>query len=347
MRNWQCLWLGWGSALAASRIVVFVYHHVADDTPAATSIGRSAFEQHLDEIAASGRQVVDLAEAVAALRVRRALPEGAVALTFDDAWRSIYTTARPMLEARGWPYTIFVSTDAIDDGLGGYMSWQELRQAARGGASIANHSASHDHLLARNDLGRRQWLARVRADILRAGARIADEIGTRPELFSWPYGEFDRDLLHLLAGLGLVGFGQQSGPIGMDSHLGALPRFPVSGAHSTIDAFVLRLNTWPLPATIEAPDWRRPANAAAPRLTLRMDSEAFARRVSCFLGTGEALTVARSAVDPARVHVRRNAPLGPGRAKYTCTAPHEQLPGAWYWYSHPWFTPDARGRFPD
>ena len=56
--------------------------------------------------------------------VQRALkPEGStnavdekiVSITFDDAYRSIYTTAFPNLRARGWPFTIFTATQLIKE----------------------------------------------------------------------------------------------------------------------------------------------------------------------------------------------------------------------------------------
>ncbi|MBD3640980.1 MAG: polysaccharide deacetylase, partial [Marinobacter sp.] len=87
-------------------LVVLQYHHVSDSTPPATSTSVSLFEAQLEMIDDLGLEVVPLLSGT-----RTALQESnkanAIALTFDDAYDSAYTTAAPMLASRRYPYTVF------------------------------------------------------------------------------------------------------------------------------------------------------------------------------------------------------------------------------------------------
>ncbi len=100
----------------ADHAVVLTYHHVATDTPPSTSISPTQFAAHLDYLAKRGATVMSLKALADRLQKGQSVPDNTVALTFDDAYASVFTEAHKQLSARGWPYTIFVSSEAIDDG---------------------------------------------------------------------------------------------------------------------------------------------------------------------------------------------------------------------------------------
>src|SRR5690554_7742286 len=101
-------------------------HHVHHSFPTRRS---SDLEAQLDMIRDLNLEVVPLLPAT-----RQALAGeddcNRVAITFDDAYESVYQNAAPLLERHGLPYTIFVNTDAI--GSRGYMSWEQLQELATG-----------------------------------------------------------------------------------------------------------------------------------------------------------------------------------------------------------------------
>jgi peptidoglycan/xylan/chitin deacetylase (PgdA/CDA1 family) len=93
-------------------------YHAVEDGPAPLCVDRKTFRSHLDVIGRSEAKVLtvsELAEALAAGRV----PERAVAITFDDGFRSVVREAAPMLHARGMPATVF----AVAGHLGGDNHW--------------------------------------------------------------------------------------------------------------------------------------------------------------------------------------------------------------------------------
>ncbi|MFV8817728.1 polysaccharide deacetylase family protein [Haliea sp. E17] len=326
--------------------VVLQYHHISDDTPASTSTSPARFAMHLDYLQDAQFNIVPLQELVDALRAGQPLPDRTAAITFDDGYISIYDTAWPLLRARGWPFTVFVNTEPHDQNRPLYMSWEQLRELKAAGATIANHGVSHPHLLERQS-GEDQaaWLDRIGGEITVAQQRITAETGDSPRLFAYPYGEYDKDVLELVASLGYAGFGQQSGPLAVFSDLRVLPRFPFGGSFGDRQDFATKVNSLPMPLApgTEPVLFRNPEGPALddivldgdttrPVLLLQFARAADAARVNCFV-SGQGATPVQ--VEKERVLVQAVHPLPPGRARYNCTAVSGQN-GRFYWYSQPW-----------
>ncbi|NGX16491.1 polysaccharide deacetylase family protein [Wenzhouxiangella sp. XN24] len=323
--------------------VILLYHHVSDDTPPATSVSPDVFSSHLDHLAAQGYNVIPLDTLVAGLRGRGSLPPNAVSITFDDAYSSVFTHALPMLERRGWPFTVFVSTDYIDKSYGGYMSWAQLRAIEMRGGRIGNHSSSHRHLVRRlPDESEAAWRRRIAADIEHAQARLEAELAAPLQMHAYPYGEFDGSLEALLHEMDYVAFGQQSGPVGRNSDFRSLPRFPVATGYADLESLAEKLRSRPLPVEVVSPDSRVLApGAGPPLLKLRIPPGGYdRRRLSCYV-SGQAPAQVTWDGDIALVRAQRA--LRPGRSKFNCTAPSSEIPGVYFWYSHLWIRPNDDG----
>ena len=104
--------------------VVLLYHHVADDTPALTSIKIAQFERHLETIEESGYEVVPL-EILTQTSLKSFSLDKKLSITFDDGYKNILTNALPLLKKRGWPFTIFVSTKFVGISKS-YLNWDCL-----------------------------------------------------------------------------------------------------------------------------------------------------------------------------------------------------------------------------
>jgi peptidoglycan/xylan/chitin deacetylase (PgdA/CDA1 family) len=133
--------------MADDHAVVLVYHHVSETTPTLTSITPAAFESHLDYLQENNFNLWPLARILATLRKGEPLPHNTVAITFDDAYQSVYSEAFPRLRKRNCPFTLFVSSEAVDRGYDNYLDWAQLRELANSGAELGNHSHSHAHLV--------------------------------------------------------------------------------------------------------------------------------------------------------------------------------------------------------
>lgn len=329
---------------AAGSGVVLEYHHVASGTPPSTSVDPATFEAHMDHLAENGFHVWALPRLVEAVRAGDPVPPKTVALTFDDAYRSVYTEVLPRMRERGWPFTVFVSTDYIDGDDSNYATWAQLREMERAGATIANHSRSHPHLVRRRDgESESAWRERVRREITAAQKRLEAELESPTRLFAYPFGEFSPPLRELVRELGYAGFGQHSGAFGPGSDFSALPRYPLAAAFASLDSFALKVRSRPLPVRrtepasgVLGPDVARPEL----RLTLG-DGPYRAGSIRCYVG-GKPASVERVSESPPVLSVRPGSAIGSGRTKYNCTAPATD-DGGWLWYSFLWMKPRPDG----
>lgn len=325
---------------AAQSAVVLEYHHVSEDTPPSTSVTPATFERHMEHLADNGFHVWPLPKLVETLRNGEEVPERTVALTFDDAYRSVHEEVFPRLQERGWPFTVFAATNPIDKGIGVYMSWDDLRELEAAGITIANHSVRHEHMVRRRSgESEDEWRKRLRREITDAQARLEEELEAPVRLFAYPFGEYSPPVQRLVGELGFVGFGQQSGAIDADSDFTALPRFPIATGFDSIDSFALKVRSRPLPVRRTEPESGvLGPNDARPALRLHLQAGPYRPdAIRCYVH-GDVVSVELEETDPPRLLVRPSAPIGAGRTKVNCTAPATDS-DAWFWHSFVWMKP--------
>lgn len=330
---------------ADSQCVVLQYHHFSAHTPAITSVTPSQFEAHLDYLEANNFTVLPLREVVNATRQGLALPDKCVSLSVDDAYRSVFETAYPLVKQRGWSMTVFVNSESVDQGRKAFMSWTQMREMSQHGFTFENHGHAHLHLIRRaeKETGP-QWLARVSRDIQTAQQRITDEIGTAPELFAYPYGEYNPRLMDLLQSMQLAGFGQQSGPVASGANFGALPRFPMASYFARLESFKTKVNTLAMPIQKATPiDPLTPLGQTRPTLRLQLQPGRYQRHaLRCFVSGSDQVTLKWLENPADSVDVTPDFDLTPGRHRTNCTMPSAQK-GRFHWYSHNWFIRKADG----
>ena len=318
------------AAPASADLVILQYHHVSDSTPSATSTGVSLFESQLNRIDELGLEVVPLESGTRAALDGQLANEKQIAITFDDAYDSVYETARPMLEERGYPYTVFVNTDAV--GGRGYMTWDQLTEIQDDeGVTLANHSTDHAHMVQRPEESESGWRERVTISLDDAQAELEERLGSAPPLFAYPYGEFSTELEALLDDRGWLGYGQQSGAVGGSSHGTRLPRFPMANAYGQLDGLNTKLTSRALPVdAAQLPDGVIKENP--PTLSFALPSELDSNRLTCFAsGQGR---IDFSVSDQGAVSVKAPEAFNSRRFRYNCTYPAGG--GQFYWLSQQW-----------
>ena len=327
-------------SLPAHPGVALLYHHVDTNTPPITSIHPDQFERHLQILEEEGFTVLplkELTETSLAVADRRKL----AAITFDDAYISIYQHAWPMLKQRGWPFTIFVATEPVQTGNPGYMNWAQLKELAQNRAEIASHSHSHGHLIRRQPgEDHKTWLLRVRRDITRARGLLREQ-GFESAAFAWPYGEYNAALLKLITDLGMVGYGQQSGAMGPLSNPALLPRFPLSGIHVGEAAFRDKILSLPMP--IRFPE-AGPLLSGNYRPALRMEFVTPGlnlSRMTCY-GPGGLMPIAEVSATHLIATPQEDVPVG--RSRYNCTLP-DKTGSRFHWFSQLWIRKQKDGNW--
>ena len=328
-------------AAAADSAVVLMYHRFGEDKYPATNIRIDQFDAQLEHIRDRGYEVISLEELLAAFNDGEELPERAVVITIDDAYRSIYDVAHAKFRQYGFPYTVFVATDAVDDGLPAYMSWDQMRELEADGVTFANHGAAHRSTIEiGNYTSEAERLALVRADVEKGWERLTAELTPLAGAFAYPYGEYDAATAGLLKEMGYISFGQQSGAIGTKSDTRSLARFPMAESFGDMDQFKTKLASMPMPILSVEP-WDPVVSTRIPGITVTLgETGARIAEMACFVsGQG------RGQIDwkepNRRFTVGANKPFGDGRHRVNCTAPRND--GRYLWFSHPWVVRPAAG----
>lgn len=307
--------------------VILLYHRFGEDDIPSTNTTLAEFEAHLAHIKAENYRVVPLDVIVAAFEDGTPLPDKAVAITVDDAYSSFYEEGWPRLKNAGYPVTLFVTTEPVDNQRPGYMSWAEIAEIAEHPlGSIGHHGTTHNSFAFMGE-------AEIDSELQKASARFEAELGARPAAFAYPYGEANRAALSWVEARGFrAAFGQHSGAAGPGLNRYFLPRFPVTGPYGDIERLRQALNTQPMPvADIDATglalaDGDRPFRLSLTGLAPALDPG----RIGCFSGDGQRLTIA--ALDTPQqtaVTAERKPPLPEGRLRINCT--HPAPGGGFYW----------------
>jgi peptidoglycan/xylan/chitin deacetylase (PgdA/CDA1 family) len=191
-----------------SDVLVLCYHAVSERWDADLSITPEALEEQLVLLVRRGYSGVTFTEAVTKPPAGKSL-----AVTFDDAYRSVLELGFPILARLGLPGSVFVPTGfagterpmswpGIEQWLGGPferelvpMSWEELERLAADGWEVGSHTRSHPHLTHLDDA--------ALAEELRDSREACEQRLGRPcESLAYPYGDHDRRVVEAASAAG-------------------------------------------------------------------------------------------------------------------------------------------------
>ena len=325
-------------------LVVLLYHHVDTKTPPSTSISPTQFAEHMAFLAAN-YQVVSLPDALTHIQNGESLPDKAVAITFDDGFKNILENGHPVLRQHQFPYTVFVNPGAIGTQRN-QLTWDEVNLMQKQGATFANHTMDHLHLLERKEgETQQQWLTRVWQNIDQAEQLITERTGQNYKMLAYPFGEYDSNIQQMLEHKGYIGLGQHSGAINRNTDLTALPRFPAAGRYANLKTLKTKLNSLAfdsISSNIVNPD--RLSDREFPLVQLSIDeTDTRLGQAQCFF-QGKSISLERK---ENLLEFAPSIPLPVGRSRVNCTSPSVSEGGRYYWFSQPFFVSDSTGRYPD
>ncbi|RYY76954.1 MAG: polysaccharide deacetylase [Gammaproteobacteria bacterium] len=335
--------------IMAHATTVLIYHHVSNTMPASTSISPERFIAHMDYLANNNYRIVPLTDLVEKIKSGEAIPDKTIAITFDDSYADVYTSAYPILKKRNWPFTFFVNTNAVGSGKL-FVTWDQLREMSKNNVTIANHTLQHNHLvrLEKNET-LSQWRTRVINEIEAAQKKIENEIGSAPKIFAYPFGEYNAELKNLLKKLDYVAFTQQAGVLSLETDLQIFPRFPFGGSYTELNDFIKKINTLPLPVKkvefyTSRKDKLEDMQVKAgdkPYLVLTLDDVSLLKKVNCFSSNEGAI---KADIIDGKLWVQSKQNFPQGRTKFNCTAASDQR-GRFYWYTQLWLVADKNGNW--
>ncbi len=160
---------------------------------------------------------------------QRAVPEGAVCVTFDD---DLAATAEPVrwLLRRGGKATLFVVADpkqaynVWDDDdpwvpRRRRMSWDRVRELIEAGATIGSHTESNRSLVGLDEAG-------LRRELFDSRRVLVEKLQAPVTCLAYPHGRFDTRAVRAASGVGYdVGCTLQRAYVEASTHPLMMPRF--------------------------------------------------------------------------------------------------------------------------
>ena len=247
---------------AGQSFVALCYHDVQDRVPAQTSVITLSSDELLAQFSwleAHGYHPVGLDDLIAARDGRRALPDKAVLLTFDDGYKSMYTRVFPLLKLFHFPALLALVSGWMEAKPGedlGYddarftrdqlLTWAQVREMEKSGlVEVASHSHELHRGVTANPQGNQQPAAvtrvydpatrryeddkhyrrRIAKDLLHSVRILKRHLGHAPRALVWPYGAYSRSTVKIAKSLDLPITLDLADGRGNVRHLQTIPRY--------------------------------------------------------------------------------------------------------------------------
>jgi peptidoglycan/xylan/chitin deacetylase (PgdA/CDA1 family) len=189
-------------------VLVLCYHAVSENFPASLSVSPDALRDQLGTLVRRGYRGATFSGSISEPREGRTL-----AVTFDDAYRSVFRLALPILAEYGLPGTVFVPTAFVGaerpmgwPGIDRWhgtpheaelipCSWPELELLVDAGWEVGSHTRTHPRLPELTD-------SELIAELSQSRRECEQRLGVPCRSIAYPYGAVNRRVADAVADTG-------------------------------------------------------------------------------------------------------------------------------------------------
>ncbi len=246
-----------------------------------------------------------------------------ILITIDDAFKSFYEEAWPLLKESKIPFILFVSTKPV--GKKGYMTWDQIKEIEKSEfGNIGHHSHSHDYLIDKN-------FNEFVLDIEKANKIFIEKMGYIPTIFSYPFGEYSSEMSEYISKNFEIGFGQHSGVIDVNKEKFELPRFPINEKYGEIKRFNSIINYYPLEYKILKPiEKKLYKKDNPPQFSVEFFSEQEnLENINCYSNEGNKWEKSNIVFENNKLLINFREPFVPRRGRINCSLNDN---GKWRWF---------------
>ena len=305
-----------------------MYHRFGENKYPTTNTTIEQFISHTNELIKDKYNVIRLDEIVKGIKGETSLKDRSVSITIDDAYLSVYTKAWPILKKLNLPFAIFISTDVIDNNFSNYMNWDQIRELVDNGVLVGSQTKSHPHL-------HRLTSKEILNEIQYSNKRFIKELGFKPTLLAYPYGEYDNKTIEIVQGSGYeAAFGQHSGVAHISAGIFELPRFAMNENYGDLKRLQLAINALPIIVKDISPeDNFLKTNPPDFGFTLSPEIKPM-KAIRCFASNGIPTNTQR--IGKFRIEVRLEEKFPNARARINCTMAAKN--DRWRWFGKQFVT---------
>ena len=199
---------------------IFVLHRVDDFRYPTTDISSKLLEKDIKYLLKNNYKIVKLSTLVKRMENNQSIDKYVV-FTIDDSFKSFYKNGLPVFRKYHIPFTLFVYTESADKHYGDYMSWKQLKDTAKYG-ELGVHSYSHPHLA---KLSNKQIIE----DTQKAINSFKKHLGYVPDMYAYPYGEYDKRVKKIINRYFDIICNQNTGAVNNQTPLNDIDRIAITG----------------------------------------------------------------------------------------------------------------------
>lgn len=231
-----------GTVFAQDRYAVLAYHSVVDDTASKEekyyfpqTISTNLLISHFNWLKDNGYNVVSWQQIIDAENGKGTLPDNAVLLSFDDGYATMYNVIYPILKAYNYPAVFAPVSGWLNTPVtkkipyanaylprSVFVTWEQVREMEKSGlVEIASHTHDSHHGVRANPAGsqlpavispeyknnkyetKAEYRNRLVRDFTLSSQSIQREVGKKPRIMVWPYGQFNNTAVDVAREVGM------------------------------------------------------------------------------------------------------------------------------------------------
>jgi len=199
---------------------IFVMHRVDDFRYPTTNISSQLLQKDIKYLLKNHYKIVKLSTLVNRIKNKKNINKYVV-FTIDDSFKSFYENGLPVFKKYKVPFTLFVYTQATTEGYGDYMSWKQVKTCEKYG-ELGVHSWAHPHLAMLSN-------EEIINDTKKAVDSFKKYLGYVPDMYAYPYGEYNKRVKNIIKKFFPVICNQNEGAVTLDTPLDDIDRIAITG----------------------------------------------------------------------------------------------------------------------
>ena len=310
-------------------IISIMYHRVGEVKYPSTNVSLEMFNEHIQLIEASGLNYIKPKNFKEMILNKNSFKNRSILLTVDDAFKSFYDNAWPILKDKKIPFIIFVNTREVNSNHPNYMNWDQIRELRDSGlVTIGGHSWSHEYFV-------NMTIEEIKKDIEKSHQDYKRELNSIPDLYAHTFGETSEEIINVIRDFGYkIIFGQHSGVISLNENINYLPRFSLNENYGKTQRFknILKSRSFNIkeytPKTILLNESNNPKN-----LTINFNENV--KRIQCFDNAGGNWKNTKiNFISDNQIELQFEAPFKKRRGRVNCTMPSKDKLIKWFGYQY-------------
>jgi len=199
---------------------IFVLHRIDDFRHPYTNTSSKELEYYLKYIKIHNYKAVTLSALAKRIQNKQNI-DNYVVFTIDDSFKSFYKNGLPLFKKYHIPFTLFVYTEATTQKWGDFMSWGQVKECAKYG-ELGVHSWAHPHLPL---LSNKQ----IENDTIKAINAFKKYIGHVPDMYAYPYGEYNERVKKIISKYFKIIANQNPGAVDLTTPVDDIDRIALTG----------------------------------------------------------------------------------------------------------------------